>query len=101
MLDTHVGISSFVGARAREGHVFVTSFVNDETADWKCKQNGGEDVSRVVFRIARASNEFLTLTLVPLLPEAPETKVYVPSFVRFIVLSHRCSRWPNKLIVVR
>lgn len=45
LLDTHVGISSFVGTRAREGHVLVTSFVNNETADWKYKQNGGEGVS--------------------------------------------------------
>lgn len=33
-VDTHVRVSSFVGARARESHVFVTSFMNDETADW-------------------------------------------------------------------
>lgn len=45
LLDTHVGISSFVGTRAREGHVLVTSFVNNETAHWKYKQNGGEGVS--------------------------------------------------------
>lgn len=93
LLDTHVGISSFVSTRAREGHVLVTSFVNDETADWKYKQKEAK-VSRKVFRIAgvEASNKFLTLTLVSLLPEAPETKVYIPSFVRsfserFIVLS--------------
>lgn len=44
LLDTHVGISSFVSTGAREGHVLVASFVYNETAD---------------------------LTLVSLLPEAP------------------------------
>lgn len=76
LLDTHVGISSFVSTGAREGHVLVASFVYNETADWKYK-NGG----RRCFE-SRVSNKFLTLTLVSLLPEAPETKVYIPSFVR-------------------
>lgn len=76
MLDTHVGISSFVSTGAREGHVLVASFVYNETADWKYK-NG----RRRCFE-SRVSNKFLTLTLVSLLPEAPETKVYIPSFVR-------------------
>lgn len=76
LLDTHVGISSFVSTGAREGHVLVASFVYNETADWKYK-NG----RRRCFE-SRVSNKFLTLTLVSLLPEAPETKVYIPSFVR-------------------
>lgn len=81
LLDTHVGISSFVGTRAREGHVLVTSFVNNETADWKYKR---DKMEAKVFRVAvvEASNKFLTLTLVSLLPEAPETKVYILSVVR-------------------
>lgn len=78
MLDTHVGISSFVSTGAREGHVLVASFVYNETADWKYK-NGGR---RCQCFESRVSNKFLTLTLVSLLPEAPETKVYIPSFVR-------------------
>lgn len=32
-IDTHVRVGSFVGPRTREGHVFVTSLVNDETTD--------------------------------------------------------------------
>lgn len=81
LLDTHVGISSFVGTRAREGHVLVTSFVNNETAHWKYKR---DKMVAKVFRVAgvEASNKFLTLTLVSLLPEAPETKVYILSVVR-------------------
>lgn len=89
LLDTHVGISSFVGTRAREGHVLVTSFVNNETAHWKYKR---DKMVAKVFRVAgvEASNKFLTLTLVSLLPEAPETKVYIVSCSfgeRFIVFS--------------
>lgn len=102
LLDTHVGISSFVGTRTREGHVLVTSFVNNETADWKYKR---DKMVAKVFRVAgvEASNKFLTLTLVSLLPEAPETKVYILSVVRsanVLSFSRRCSRWQRKLTVV-
>lgn len=30
-IGTHIRVGSLVSSRTREGHVFVTSFVNDET----------------------------------------------------------------------
>jgi len=37
-IGTYIWVSSFVGPRTCEGHVFVTSFMNDETTDWNTSE---------------------------------------------------------------